>query len=114
VRDAGEVEAQTARALAGFSAVLQEAATREYLARRAAGQELLSWNGEAGALPILTDEVLALLDEALKPRRHVARSLTDLVARLEKCRTREEFQSTFAAWLDSGEALAGDDEIELE
>jgi hypothetical protein len=113
VRDAGEIESQIARGLAIFYAVLQEPPTREYLARREAAQPLLMWNGDAATLPALTDEVLALLEAALKPRRRVARSVSTLAAQLRKCRTREEFESAFATWLDGGEGLANDDEIEL-
>jgi hypothetical protein len=113
VRDAGEIESQIARGLAVFHAVLQEPPTREYLARREAAQPLLMWNSDAATLPALTDEVLALLEAALKPRRRVARSVSTLAAQLRKCRTREEFESAFATWLDGGEGLANDDEIEL-
>jgi hypothetical protein len=112
IRDAREIEAQITAAIAAFVQALQETAPREYLVRHAAARELLEWNSGSALLPVLNDEVLTLLDEAFKPRR-VARSLDELNASLKSCRTRDEFESTFKSWIDGGENLASDDEIEL-
>jgi hypothetical protein len=113
VRDAKEIESQIAQGVAAFAQVLNEPSVREYLAHREGAHDLLQWKSDIALLPLLDDEVLALLDEAFKPRRRVTRALQELNARLKPCRTREEFETEFSGWLDGGENLAGDDEIEL-
>lgn len=97
---------------------MREKATRAYLDRFEKGRELLHWNeqgdGEAESLlPLLDEESLQVLDASLRPRRHVNRSSQNLLDALQKCQTRREFADAFAQWLDGGEALADNDEIEL-
>lgn len=114
VRDPNDVTGQIAQIFAAFATSLREDPVREYLNRHGAERELLQWDGDgATLLPILSDEVLALLDEAFKPRRRVERSMRELEAQLKNCRTLMEFEQAFSSWLDSGENLSSDDEIEV-
>ena len=97
---------------------MRESATRAFLQRFEKGRELLHWNeegdGEADSLlPLLDDETLRILDESLRPHRHVTRSPQALSDALQHCHTRREFAEAFARWLDNGESLSDNDEIEL-
>ncbi len=97
---------------------MRESAPRAFLQRSEKGRELLHWNeagdGEAESLlPLLDDESLRILDESLRPRRRVMRSQQALLDSLQSCQTRREFADAFSLWLDSGEALTDNDEIEL-
>jgi hypothetical protein len=97
---------------------LRETVTRTYLQRFDKGRDLLQWNedgdGEAESLlPLLDDETLRILDDSLRPRRHVTRSQQALWDALQSCHTRREFAEAFTRWLDAGEALTDNDEIEL-
>jgi hypothetical protein len=113
VREACELERLLCEALRDFAQMLREPPVRAFLERHEAARELLCWDGDVNALPLLSDEVLALLEAAFQPRRRVRRSLQTLAAHLGKCRTREEFQDAFARWLDEGAGLASHDEVEL-
>jgi hypothetical protein len=64
-------------------------------------------------LPLLSSANMRVLDEALAPRRRVGRSKETLFVNLGKCRTRGEMESAFAVWVDGGEMLGADDEVEL-
>jgi hypothetical protein len=99
--------------LQAFAQVLEEQRTREYLSRDGKARELLKWKSSENLLPLLSDEVLRLLEEAFKPRRRVTRSIRELSSQLKNCRTHTEFETTFSRWLDADENLSGDDEIEL-
>jgi hypothetical protein len=98
--------------------LLQEDAVRLSLRRHDKATPLLDWSqNEAEAatlLPLLSDDVLQTLDEALRPRRCVTRSAKQLESAFKECRTRDDFQKVFRQWLDNGENLAEDDEIVLE
>jgi hypothetical protein len=74
----------------------------------------LNWSSNENLLPLLSDEVLRLLDEAFKPRRRVTRSIQELSAQLKNCRTRSEFETAFLIWLDANENLSNDDEVHLQ
>ncbi|MDQ3812919.1 MAG: FUSC family protein [Armatimonadota bacterium] len=115
LRDPRELEALVAQGLAALQATLREDNVRHYLARRAADGALLEWNGVAETLlPLLTDEALHDLDDALRPRRCVSRSWSRLQESLTDCRTRDDYLTAFRVWLDDGENLTDEDEIVLE
>jgi hypothetical protein len=101
-----------------LSQLLQDAGVRERLQRAGeegeeAAREWLAWNGESAALAGVSSPAhLAVLDEALRPRRVAKRDLHGLPQVLAPCRTRAECERAFASWLDGGQALRPDDEIE--
>jgi hypothetical protein len=73
----------------------------------------LNWDGDGQTLEsLLSVSTLRDLDAALAPRRRVERSLVELQTQLRECRTRAECEATFAVWLDGGELLVDEDEIE--
>jgi hypothetical protein len=114
IRDAREIEAIAADAIIAMQAALQEESARASLARQNGSTPVLDWNGEAQTLlPLLTDETLAALEIAFKPRRRVTRKLADLQAQFSTCRTRAEFETAFQKWINDTEHLAADDEIGL-
>ena len=111
------IEALTESGLAAFRAMLREETVRDFLGRDESSAPLWEWNeradSDAAELSVLlTDRALQTLDEALKPRRHVARSWRDLKIATQKCRTRRDWETSFAAWLDGDENLAPDDFLE--
>jgi hypothetical protein len=115
LRDPRELESIVEQGLAALGSTLQEESVRDYLSRQAAGRDLLEWDGAGETLlPLLNDETLAVLNEALRPRRRVTRDLSELAQSLEACRTRADFQTVFNSWLDGGDNLADDDEIALQ
>ena len=77
------IEAVLESGLTAFRALLREEMVRDFLQRDERGAQLLEWNARDDASPshltiLLNDAALQNLDEALKPRRHVARSWRDL------------------------------------
>ena len=85
---------------------------RQFLLRR--DSPFPGWNGEAGALlPLLSSANLRVLDDAFAPRRRAERSGAALLQSLETCGTRATMERAFAQWLDGGENLGADDEIEI-
>jgi hypothetical protein len=119
LRNPVELEALAAHDIGALHALLKDDAVRIILRRHPAAAALLDWaNDEAvdaeALRPLLSDEAVMLLDDALRPRRCVTRSRQELWDALQTCRTRDDFQSTFHAWLDGGEHLAEDDEIVME
>ena len=115
LRDPCELESIMEQGIATLGSTLQEEPVRDYLSRYAAGADLLEWDGTGETLlPLLSDETLAVLNEALSPRRRVTRDLSELTESLRSCRTRADFQMVFNNWLNSGDSLADDDEIALQ
>lgn len=119
LRDVREREELLRADLDALRALLHEDAVSAILRRHQRAAALLDWAANEKAdenelLPLLSDDVLQALDDALRPRRCVLRSRSQLVQELESCRTRDEFQSTFIQWLNGDENLAGDDEIVIE
>jgi hypothetical protein len=118
LRDPREIERIGDGALASLRLALRDKATHIRLQRSEKGRELLQWN-EAGdgesesLLQLLDDETLNLLDAALRPRRQVSRSRQALLDALATCHTHREFREAFNQWLDAGETLTEQDEIEL-
>ncbi len=107
---------RVAEALEGEMTMLhravQDTAPRTFLGRH--HSPLAEWNGEAGALfPLLSSANLRLLDDALAPRRRASRSGEKLLEMLKEGGTRVEIEAAFARWLDGGEGLGADDEIEI-
>ena len=98
---------------ARLQTLLQDAPTRERLERDRHNetQIWLAWDGELSNLATVSPRAMNALDEALRPRRRVTRSIDELNALLRECHTRDECAATFAVWLDGGQALRGDDEI---
>ncbi|HVF10328.1 MAG TPA: DUF6079 family protein, partial [Abditibacteriaceae bacterium] len=89
LRDPRELELLAEQGIAALGSTLQEGPVRDYLARQAAGRDLLEWDGAGETLlPLLSEETLAVLSEALRPRRCVTRTLSELAASFESCRTR--------------------------
>ena len=114
LRTPDELSAALEQTRARLQTLLQDAPTRERLARATPDDSeiWLEWDGELSNLATLSPVALQTLDEALKPRRRVVRAVSELNALLRACRTRDECAATFAVWLDGGQALRGDDEIE--
>lgn len=111
LRDPREIETAMERELESLRRALQETAPRSVLQREAS--PLLEWDGEVESLlPLLSSAHLRVLDRAFAPRRQVPRSGAQLMESLSGCRTRHEIEAAFAAWLDGGEGLSSDDEIE--
>lgn len=111
------IEAVLESGLSAFRALLRDETARDFLSRDERGNLLLAWNARADSSPaelavLLSDETLRVLDEALKPRRHAARSWRDLKNATQSCRTRRDWETAFAAWLDGDENLAPDDFLE--
>jgi hypothetical protein len=114
IRDAREIEAIAANAIIALQDALQEETVHAHLSRHTGSPLILEWDGAPETLlPLLTDETLAALEIAFKPRRRVTRTFADLQTQFSTCRTRAEFETAFQNWLDGAENLAGDDEIEL-
>lgn len=117
LRDPRELEDLIASGVATLRAALREVPVHDFLARDG-GTPLLDWDSSGGEptalLPILNDQALYALDEALRPRRSVARHWAQLQQTFATCRTRAEYEAAFAAWLDGGDNLAPDDEIEVQ
>lgn len=114
LRDVREIDSALTHASALFYRGLHEETATDFLARHNVSTPLLHWDGDAmQLLPQLSDEVLALLEEAFRPRRRVTRSYADLRVRFGGCRTRSDFQAAFAGWIDGDELLQENDEIEL-
>ncbi len=113
VRDAGEIEAALAQEIADLQLALAETGPREFLTRHAA--PFLEWDGQISTLlPLLSGANLRVLDEALAPRRRVARSGAALLEALRSGGTRAEIESVFSQWLDGGDNLGPNDEVEIE
>jgi hypothetical protein len=111
-----EVEAIVANGISALHTALQESSMREFLSRQSEhkASALLQWNGDGDTLlPLLYDNTLRVLNEAFRPRRRVARSWGQLREEVQACHTRREWQQAMVAWLDAGEHLGEDDEIEL-
>ena len=105
-------ENETLNALESFRGHLREPAAARFLERHNA--PFLEWDGAAATLwPLLTNAGLAQLDEAFAPRRRVSRSLSELKTALKGENTRGEIETAFLSWLDGGEALENDDEVEI-
>lgn len=142
LRDPREIETLVEAGVTALCDALHEPATRDYLSRREAAAGLLLWSDHknfsieqaaadgaspdgaatddssndgdgAALLPLLSESALQLLDEAFRPRRRVVRSLSALREQVEGCRTRAEWQRALLLWLDGGDALSDDDELEL-
>lgn len=114
LRDTSEFQSEISQQIVAFTQALQEPSVREYMQRHEKARELLEIDERGSELfPLLSDEILALTDEAFKPGRRVTRSLEALNQSLASCRTRLEFETAFARWLDAQENLACDDIIEL-
>ena len=114
LRDPRELELILEQGIAVTGSALREAAVRDYLGRQPAGADLLEWDGAGEMLlPLLNDQALSVLDEALRPRRRVTREASALTESFQACRRRSDFYSAFNLWLDGGESLADDDEIDL-
>jgi hypothetical protein len=114
IRDAREIEAIAANAIIALQAALREESARDYLSRQGGSTPILNWNGEAQTLlSLLTDETMAALEIAFKPRRRVTRKLADLQTQFSTCRTRAEFETAFQEWINGADSLAEDDEIGL-
>ena len=111
------IEAVLESGIAAFRALLREETVRDFLQRDQRGAALLEWNARDDASPAqltatLNDDTLQFLDEALRPRRHAARSWRDLKTATRQCRTRRDWETAFASWLDGDENLAPDDFLE--
>ena len=104
--DPRALESRVESALASFRATLQEPQTARFLERRA--PELLETDAPLGS------EQLAILDEAFAPRRRVSRSLDVLRLALSELQTRREWETALLQWLDGGDNLGDEDEVELE
>jgi hypothetical protein len=95
--------------------LLQEPDLRERLARSsdAGAADWLSWDGDVQVLAALAQgPALGVLDQALQPRRRVQRSLENLTQVLAGCRTKAECERAFASWLEGGDLLRDEDELE--
>ncbi len=108
--DPRTLEQRIQTALETFHTALHEPQTARFLERRA--PELLDPDTDVTSL--LSSERLALLDEAFAPRRRVTRSLNELRAALAEQQTRREWEATLLEWLDGGDNLGDEDELELE
>lgn len=114
LRDPQELEAIVAQGASALQAALQETSAREFLSRTPSGKSLLEWDGDAAnLLPLLSRATLHELDEALRPRREVSRSLETLRAQFAPCRTRLDFERAFKFWLEGTDNPSSDDEIRL-
>ncbi len=132
LRDPREIETLVEAGVTALRDALHEPTVRDYLSRRETAADLLLWSdgknfsieqaesnedsaneGGTALLPLLTDDVLRQLNEAFRPRRRVARSLSALRQQVKICRTRAEWQRTLLLWLDGDDALSDDDEIEV-
>jgi hypothetical protein len=117
LRDPRELEALAAQGIAALRSTLQEPPVHDYLSR-ANAHSLLEWSDGTedgvGLLPLLTPEILATLNEALRPRRCVTRSIAALEPSLRACNTVAELRRSFETWLDAGENLSDDDELHWE
>lgn len=112
IGDPKTLESEIQSALETFRANLREPTVARFLERHNA--PFLEWDGAAPTLwPLLTNAGLAQLDEAFAPRRRVARSFSELKTAMQGETTRGEIQGAFLAWLDGGEALENDDEVEI-
>ncbi len=115
LRDAREVEAALDAEIAALHHVLTAdvpSGPRGYLSRLKS--PFLEWDGAPSTLlPLLSNPNLRALDEAFAPRRRVQRSGAALLAALQPLETRAALEQAFALWLDSGENLGADDEIEI-
>lgn len=105
--DPNVLENRVEAALNSFRATLQEPQTARFLGRRA--PELL----EPEMSSPLSSEQLAILDEAFAPRRRVSRSLDELRDALSSLQTRREWEAALLDWLDGGDNLGDEDEVEL-
>ena len=113
VADCGQIERQIESGLSPLRDWLRDETVRAHLERHQS--PLLEWNGESAELGALISPVtLADLDAALAPRRRVSRSFEPLQSALEKCGTRGECEVAFRVWLDGGQGLSSEDEIEWE
>ncbi|BCM92763.1 hypothetical protein IAD21_04645 [Abditibacteriota bacterium] len=108
--DPRALEQRLQTALEAFRASLHEPQTAKFLERRA--PELLE--ADADWSDLLSSEHLALLDEAFAPRRRVTRSLDELRDALSTLQTRREWEVALLEWLDGGDGLGDEDELELE
>jgi hypothetical protein len=116
LRDPCELESIVASGIGALHTALQESSVREFLSRQTEHEAsaLLQWNGDGDTLlPLLSNNILRVLDEAFRPRRRVVRSWHQLREDVQACRTRREWRQVMLAWLDADENLADDDEIEL-
>jgi hypothetical protein len=116
---AEQLETSAQQDVLALRSLLHEDAVRLGLRRHAKATSLLDWSQSepldvSTLRPLLSEDVLRALDDALRPRRCVTRSQAQLMEQFTACRTRDDFQSTFKRWLDSNENLADDDEIVLE
>jgi hypothetical protein len=109
---AGEIEAALAREIKSFRMALAENGPREFLKRHVS--PFLEWDGQISTLlPLLSGANLRILDEALAPRRCVARSGAELLEALRLVNTRAEIERVFQSWLDGGDNLGLTDEVEI-
>jgi hypothetical protein len=107
-----ELEAEVEKGVEALRKTLSEPPVRDFLAR--AHSPLVEWDGTAeGLAALMTAANLQVLDDALRPRRQVRRTREALWDALGTCRSRQEFERAFALWLDGGEQLSPDDEVEL-
>ncbi|RYX84091.1 hypothetical protein EON83_11295 [bacterium] len=104
------LEQRAQSGLEAFRVALHEPTTARFLERRA--PELLEEDSDWANL--LSSERLAVLDEAFAPRRRVSRSLEELRDSLGALQTRREWEGALLEWLDGGEGLGDEDEVELE
>ena len=119
LRSPRDIEGIANLGIAALRLALREAPVRSFLSRHPEGQQFLQWNelgdGECESLlPLLSDKSLALLNESMRPRRQVTRSLDDLAEQFRACYTRGDFTAAFAQWLDGNEHLSDIDEIILQ
>lgn len=108
----GEIEVVLEGGLDAVRSLLREPQVLEYLSRHA--PDWLRWDGGADSLLGVATEVnIAHLEQALQPRRRVQRRWGDLLSGFDDCRTRREYETQFAHWLDAGENVSPEDVVTL-
>jgi hypothetical protein len=113
IRDKGEIEVMAEQELGALHRALQEKSPRDFMMR--ANSPFTDWNGDSETLlPLLSAPNLRLLDAAFAPRRRVLRSQVALMEALKLSLTRGEMEAAFQRWLDGGDNLGSEDEVELE
>jgi hypothetical protein len=92
----------------------QSEEVKRHLQCSVAGLALINWNDDAEELlPLLDEQALTALEQALMPRQRFQRSLKSLHDQIGKGGTRAELESTFKFWIEANDAVGAEDEIAI-
>lgn len=94
--------------------LFQSEEVKRHLQCSVSGLALINWNGNTEELlPLLDEQALSALEQALMPRQRFQRSLKSLNHQIGNGGTRAELESTFKNWIEANDAVGAEDEIAI-